>query len=70
MVKAGYECQLTANMSLHGNLCCDSLLRRSVVPVNFLFVLLDMSDEHETDNGLVVVWSGKRSTLRTAKHDT
>ena len=70
MVKTGDECQLTAYMSLHGNLCYDSLLRRSVVPVKFLFVSFNLSDEHETYNALVVVWSGRRSTLRTAKHDT
>ena len=69
MVKTGDECQLTANMSLNSNLCYDSLLCRSVVPVKFLLVSSNLSDEHET-NALVVVWSGRRSTLRTAKHDT
>ena len=64
------ECQLTAYMSLHGNLCYDSLLRRSVVPVKFLLVSFNLSDVHETYNALVVVWSGRRSTLRTANHDT
>ena len=38
MVKSGDECQLTVYMSPHGNLCYDSLLRRSVVPVKFLLV--------------------------------
>ena len=69
-MKTGDECQLTAKMSLHGNRCYGSLLRRSVVPVKFLFVSFNLSDEHETYNSLVVVWSGRRSTLRTAKHDT
>ena len=69
-MKTGDECQLTAYMSLHGNLCYDSLLRRNVVPVKFLFVSFNLSDGHETYNALVVVWSGRRSTLRTAKHDT
>ena len=69
-MKTGDECQLTAYMSLHGFLCCDSLLRRSVVPVKFLLVSFNLSDEHETSNALVVVWSGRRSTLRTANHDT
>ena len=70
MVKTGDEWQLRAYMSLHGNLCCDSLLRRSVVPVKFLLVSFNLSDEHETYNALVVVRSGRRSTLHTAKHDT
>ena len=70
MVKTGDECQLTAYMSLHGNLCYDSLLRRSVVPVKFLLESFNLSDEHDTYNALVVVWSGRRSTLRTAMHDT
>ena len=70
MVKTGDECHRTAYMSLHCNLCYDSLLRRSVVPVKFLLVSFNLSDEHETYNALVVVWSGRRSTLRTAKHDT
>ena len=64
------ECQLTACMSLHGNLCYDGPLRRSVVPVKFLLVSFNLSHELETYNTLVVVWSGRRSTLRTAKHDT
>ena len=70
MEKTGDERQLTAYMSLHGNLCYDSLLRRSVVPVKFLLVSFNLSDDHETCNALVVVWSGRRSTLRTVKHDT
>ena len=69
-MKTGDECQRTAYMSLHGNFCYDSLLSRSVVPVKFLFVSFNMSDEHETYNALLVVWSGRRSTLRTAKYDT
>ena len=70
MVKTGDEWQLTAYMSLHGNICCDSLLRRSVVPAKFLLVPYNLSDEHETYNAFLVEWSGRRSTLRAAKHDT
>ena len=70
MVKTRDECQLTAYMSLDCNLSYDGQSYESVVPVKFLFVLLDMCDEHETYNALVVVWSGRRSTLRTAKRDT
>ena len=69
-MNTGDECQRTAYMSLHNNLFYDSLLRRSAVPVKFLLVSFNMSDEHETYNALVVVWSGRRSTLRTAKYDT
>ena len=72
MVKIGDECQLTANMSLHGNLCYVGLLRRSFVPVKFLLVSFNLSDEHETYNALVVVWSGIRSHAahREARHLT
>ena len=70
MVKTGDECQLTAYMSLHGNLCYDSLSRRSVIPVKFLLVPSNLSDEHETYNALVVVWSGRRSmTPHTAQSE-
>ena len=67
MVKAGNECQLTAYVSLHGNLCFGGLLRGIVFPVTFLFVSLNtLPVEHETSNALVVVRSGERSTLRTS----
>ena len=48
----------------------DSFLGRSVVPVKFLLVSFNLTDKHETCNALVVVWFGRKSTLRTAKHDT
>ena len=68
MVKTRDECQLTAYVSLDGNLCYDGQSYGSVVPDKFL-LLLDMSDEHETSNALVVVWSGRRSTKKPT-HDT
>ena len=35
MVKTGDECQLTAYMSLHGNICCDGQSYGRVVPTSF-----------------------------------
>ena len=59
MVETGNECQLTDYMSLRGKNCRGGLLRGSVVPAKFLFVLLNtLPVEDETSNALVVVWSG------------
>ena len=62
MVKTGDEPQLTAYMSLH-----DSLLRRSVVPVKFLLVSFNLSDEHETYNAL---WCGLGDEARCVPRST
>ena len=48
MVKAGDECQLTAHVSLDGNLCYDGQSYGSVIPDKFLFVSFNLSDEQET----------------------
>ena len=65
MVKAANECQLTAYMSLHGDLCYGGLLRGSVVPAKFLSVSLNtLLVEHETSNALV--WG----TEHAAYHET
>ena len=53
------ETKLTDYMSSHGKNCYGGLLRGSVVPAEFLFVLLNTSSVvDETSNALVVVWSG------------
>ena len=67
MVKTGNECQLTDNMSSRGKNCYGSLLRGSVVPNEFLLVLLDtLLVEDETSNALVVecVGDGSRNVSR------
>ena len=62
MVQTGNECQLTDYVSSRGKNCCGGLLRGSVVPAKFLFVLLNtVPAEDETSNALVVVWSGNRA---------
>ena len=59
MVMTGNECQHTDYMSSRCKNCYGSLLRESVVPNNFLLVLLNtLLVEDETYNALVVVWVG------------
>ena len=72
MVKTRNECQLTDYMSSRGENCYGSLtLRGSVVPTQFLLVLLNtLLVEDETPNALVVVWGWERSTLRITGRDT
>ena len=41
MVGTGNDCQHTAYMSLHGNLCYCGLFRGSVVPAKFLLVSIN-----------------------------
>ena len=70
MVETGNECEHAAYMSSHGKLCYCGLFRGSVVPAKFLFGLFDtLPAEHETSNALVGLWSGERSTMRTAERD-
>ena len=58
MVKVGNECQHTAYMSSHANLCYCGLYRGSVIPVKFLLVSVNtLLAEHETSNALVGTWS-------------
>ena len=71
MVKAGNECQHTAYMSSHGNLCYDGPLRGSLIPVKFLFVSVNtLPAERETSNALVGIWSEERSTPSITERDS
>ena len=59
MVKTRNECLLGNYMSSRGKNCCGSLLRGSVVPAEFLLVLLNtLLVEDETSNALIVVRVG------------
>ena len=58
-------------MLSHGKNGCGGLLRGSVVPAKFLFVLLNtLPVEDETSNALVVVWFRNGARLRITGRDT
>ena len=72
--RAAYASSATAQAQRVTNtlsLCYDGQSYGSVVPDKFLLVSFNLSDEHETYNALVVVWSGRRSTAyRDERHLT